>query len=109
MNRGPVATLTVRPTGQTKMGGMLASWFVFIVVVSMFAAYVTSRAVGVGAEFGDAFRFAGITAFVAYGVGTWSESIWYGRKWSTTFKNTLDALIYALLTGAAFGWMWPGA
>ncbi len=109
MVRGPVATLSVRPNGPANMGKMLGAWFVFILVVSIFAAYVTSRALVGGGDYGDAFRFAGTTAFVAYGVGTWSESIWYGRKWSTTLKNTLDGLIYGLLTGGVFGWLWPGA
>ena len=108
MNRGPVATLTVRPAGPVGMGKQLAAWFVFILVVTIFCAYVTSRAVDLGADYLDVFRFAATTAVMAYAVGTWSESIWYGRKWSTTLKNTLDGLIYAALTGGVFGWMWPG-
>ena len=108
MNAGPVATLTVRRSGPANMGRQLGLWFLFIVVVTIFAAYLASRAVGPGAAYGEVFRFAGTTAFAAYALGTWSESIWYGRKWSTTLKNTLDGLIYALLTGGVFGWMWPG-
>jgi hypothetical protein len=34
-------------------------------------------------------------------------SIWYYRAWSTTFKATVDGLIYALLTAGTFGWLWP--
>lgn len=109
MNRGPVALLTVRRPGPLNMGKQLGAWFVFILVVSTFAAYVTSRAVGAGADYVTVFRFAGTTAFVAYALGTWSESIWFGRKWSTTLKNTVDGLVYAVLTAGVFGWMWPGA
>ena len=53
------------------------------------------------------FRVAGTTAFIAYAAGLWQQSIWYSRPWSTTLKHTLDGLIYALLTGGAFGWLWP--
>ena len=37
----------------------------------------------------------------------WQDSIWYKKKWSTTVKNTIDGLIYGLLTGGTFGWLWP--
>lgn len=108
MNRGPVALLTVRRPGPANMGSTMIAWFVFILVVSVFAGYVASRAAVPGADAGAVFRFAGTTAFVAYALGTWSESIWFGRKWSTTAKNTLDGLIYALITGSVFAWLWPG-
>lgn len=109
--RGPVALLTVQPAGPANMGTQLGAWFVFTLVVSVFAAYVTSRAVGASpvVDYLDVFRFSTTTAFAAYGLSSWSESIWFGRKWSTTLKNTLDGLIYAALTGGVFGWLWPGA
>jgi hypothetical protein len=34
-------------------------------------------------------------------------SIWYRRAWSMTFKGTVDGAIYALVTCAVFGWLWP--
>lgn len=108
MNRGPVAILSVRPSGPTNLGKQLGAWFVFSVVVSIFAGYMASRAGGAGADPMHVFRFAGTTAFAAYALGTWSESIWFGRKWSTTLKNTIDGLVYALVTGGIFAWLWPG-
>lgn len=110
MKRGPVVLLTVRAPGPANMGSTLAAWFAFNLVVSVIAAYMASRAVGISAaaDFGSVFRFAGTAAFAAYALGTWSESIWFARKWSTTLKNTLDGLIYALITGAVFAWLWPG-
>lgn len=108
MTRGPVALLTIVQRGPNKMGGTLAAWFGFALVVSIVAAYVTGRAVGPGADYTSVFRFAGTAAFIAYGLGHWPESIWFGRPWSTTLKNTVDGIIYALLTAGAFGWLWPG-
>lgn len=105
--RGPVAMLTVVESGQGGMGKQLALWFLFSVVVGVFAAYISGRALGPGAEYTQVFRFAGTAAFLAYAVGEWQQSIWWGRNWSTTFKNTIDGLIYALLTAGAFGWLWP--
>ena len=60
-----------------------------------------------GTDFWDVFRFATTTAFAAYGLGTATESIWFGRKWSTTIKNLVDGAIYAVITGAVFAWLWP--
>lgn len=108
MERGPVAFLNVRPSGMEGMGKYLAQWFVYCLIVGIFAAYIAGRALGPGAEYLEVFRFAGTTAFAAYALALWQESIWYKRAWSTTFKNTFDGLIYALLTGGVFGWLWPG-
>lgn len=107
MSRGPVAVLTVIPSGPPAMGAQLAQWFVYCIVVSVFAGYVAARALPPGADYLEVFRFAGTTAFAAYALGLWQNSIWYRRKWSTTLKQTFDGLIYALLTAGTFGWLWP--
>ena len=104
-NRGPVAILTVM--GNPSFGKSLVQWFLYTIVVGVVAAYVAGRALGPGAEGMEVLRFAGCTAFVGYALALWQNSIWYKIKWSTTFKQTLDGLIYGLLTGAVFGWLWP--
>ena len=106
---GPVALLTVLPGGPPEMKRELTGWFIYSVVVSIFAAYLTSRALGhhPNATYLDAFRFAGTTAFLGYGMAQLQESIWWGRSWTTTLKNLFDALVYGLLTGGVFGWLWP--
>lgn len=103
--RGPIAVLTV--VRDPSMGKSLVQWFLYSIVVSVFAAYLASRAVGPGAEYLEVFRFAGATAFVGYGLALWQNSIWYSIAWSTTLKSNFDALIYGLLTGGTFGWLWP--
>lgn len=108
MKRGPVAFLNVLESGPPKMGKSLAQWFVYCVVVGVFAAYVAGRALGPGADYLSVFRFAGTTAFVGYALALWQNSIWYRRAWSTTLKSTFDGLVYGLLTAGTFGWLWPG-
>lgn len=107
METGPVALITVLPNGPVKMGGRLALWFLYLLAVSIVCGYVASRAVGAGAEYGAAFRFAGTTAFAAYSLGIAQQAIWYGRSWTNTGKSMFDGLVYALLTGGVFGWLWP--
>ncbi len=104
--KGPVAMLTVMESGPPKMGMSLTLWFVYSIVVGIFAAYVAGRALGPEAHYLAVFRFVGVTAFIAYTVAGWQNSIWYKRKWSTTIKNTIDGLIYALVTAGTFGWLW---
>jgi hypothetical protein len=107
MKAGPVMVLTVMPSGAMSMGRNLGLWFVYCIAVGVFAAYVTGRALPPGVVYLRVFRFAGATAFIGYAVALWQMSIWYRRAWSTTFKATVDGLIYALLTAGIFGWLWP--
>ncbi len=105
--KGPNGMLTIWGTGSASMGKELAIWFLYSVVIGVFAAYIAGRALGEGASYLAVFRFAGATAFFCYAVANWQESIWFKKKWSTTIKNTFDALVYALLTAGVFGWLWP--
>jgi hypothetical protein len=107
MKRGPVALITMMKSGPPDMGSSLAQWFGYCVLVSLFAAYVTGRALGSGAPYLSVFRFVGTTAFVGYALALLQNSIWYKRAWSTTMKQTFDGLIYGLVTAGTFGWLWP--
>jgi hypothetical protein len=105
--RGPVVIMTVLPSGTATMAKPLAQWFVFCIVVSFFAAYVAASTLSPGTGYPKIFQVVGTTAFVGYALGLWPTSIWYGRKWGTTVRSTIDGLIYALLTAGTFGWLWP--
>ena len=107
MNKGPVAFLTIIPSGPPKMAKSLVLWFLYSIVVGTIAAYITSRAVGREAEYLTVFRFAGCTAFTGYAIALLQNSIWYKRSWAATIKSMFDGLIYALLTAGTFGWLWP--
>ena len=107
VRRGPNLMLQVMRNEPTSMGRNLALWFLYSVVIGVFAAYVTGRAVGPGTKYLTVFRFAGTTAFLGYAVGLWQTSIWYQRSWAITLRTTIDGLIYALFTAGTFGWLWP--
>ncbi len=107
MKKGPVGFMTVFPSGPVVMGKYLVQWFVYCAVVGIFAAYIAGRALPAGSPYLAVFRFAGATAFTGYALALWQNSIWYRRAWTTTLKSNFDGLIYALLTGGVFGWLWP--
>lgn len=108
MRQGPVAFLTVHTPGEMNMGASLLQWFVYCVVVGIFAAYVGGISLGVGSDYLSVFQITGAVAFAGYGLALLQGSIWLGRKWSTTLKSVFDALIYACVTAGTFGWLWPG-
>jgi hypothetical protein len=108
-DKGPVAMMTVMPAGPPSMGVPLLQWFLFTALVSVFAAYITGRALAPGAHYLEVFRFAGASAFMGYSLGVIPQSIWYKKAWSTTIKVVADGLVYGLLTAGTFGWLWPSA
>jgi hypothetical protein len=107
INAGPVMIVTVLPNGPMSMARNLTLWLLYCVANSVFAAYIASRALPPDPGYLEVFRFAGATAFIAYAVALWQMSIWYRRSWLTTFKATVDGLIYACLTGGVLAWLWP--
>jgi hypothetical protein len=107
MTKGPVAFMTVMRSGPPRMAPSLVQWFIYCVVVGIFAGYIAGRALGPGANYLQVFRFAGCTAFVGYSLALWQDTIWFKRNWVVTLKSNIDGLIYGLLTGGTFGWLWP--
>ena len=107
MKAGPVLFMTVVPSGPPSMGASLVLWFIYSVVVSVFAGYISGRALPVGANYLAVFRFAGCTAFIGYSLALLQNSIWYKRNWGTTARSMIDGLVYGLLTAGTFGWLWP--
>ena len=102
---GPVAFITVLPSGEPAMGGKLLLNFFYNLIVAVVAAYLVSRTLEANADYLAVFRIAGTVGFIAYGLAYFQESIWFGRPWSTTAKNLADALIYGALLGGVFGWL----
>jgi hypothetical protein len=107
IKKGPVIIMTVMKSGSFGMGGQLAQWFLYCVVVSVFSGYVAGRALPTGTDYISVFRFTGTVAFVGYALALWQNTIWYKKAWTTTLKSTVDGLVYGLLTGGVFGWLWP--
>lgn len=105
--RGPVAWVTVVPSGVPSMGKPLVSWFVHTLVISIIVAYLTGRTTAAGTDYLHVFRIAGTAAFLGYAGSVASESIWKGMPWSISAKHIFDGLLYSLVTAGFFGWLWP--
>jgi hypothetical protein len=107
VTQGPNVVMTVMPNRPANMGQRLGLWFAYLLVVGVFAAYVSGRALPPGTPYLRVFRFAGVTAFAGYALGIWQMVIWYSRSVGTTFRSSVDGLLYACLTAGVFGWLWP--
>jgi len=105
--QGPVGMMTILPIGPPAMPKYLVQWIAYCLVIGFFVAYLTGHTVAQGAHYLAVFRVAGTAAFLAYGLGNLSNSIWKGQMWGMTIKEVVDGLVYALLTAGTFGWLWP--
>lgn len=106
---GPVLFMTVLPNGVPNMGKALLHWFLYCIVVSIFAGYVATLAHGPGADYMAVFRAAGTAAIMVYATANVTNSIWKGQSWGTTFKFVFDGIAYGLVTAGTFAWLWPEA
>ena len=104
---GPVAIITVLPNEPMSMGRSLVKWFGYSLVVGGVAAYVAGLTLGIGAEYGEVFRVVAAVSFAGYSLAVLQASIWWGRSWGYTVRTMVDGVVYGLLTGGVFGWLWP--
>src|SRR5215475_4114054 len=84
LQRGPVGLLTVLPSGPPAMGKNLVQWFLYCIVISVFAAYLSGRLLAPGTAFLQVFRVVGTVVFLGHGAAHAQESIWSGRSWLVT-------------------------
>ena len=104
---GPVGFMIVMPNGPCNMGKSLVFWFIYSLIVGVLAAHAATVGLQRGAGFGPVFHLVGAAAILGYAIGALPESIWKGQKWSITLKFVFDGLVYGLVTGATFAWLWP--
>ena len=100
---GPVAFITIVPSGIPTMGPKLIKNFLYNLLVASLCAYMLTLTAS--ESYLEVYRVTCTTAWMAYGVAYIQDSIWFGRPWALTAKNLFDALIYGLLIGGVFGWL----
>ena len=103
---GPYGVLNVWP-GIPNMGKNMAFTFLFFLVTSFFIAYLTSVALDPGAGFSAVFQVAGTAGILAYCFASMPNNIWFNKPLRAVVMDVLDGVVYGLVTGAVFGWMWP--
>lgn len=104
---GPSGWMTIIRPGPMSMGAMMTKSVVFYTVVAFLAAYVAHHALPNGASYLKVFQIVGTVGFMTYCAALVPESIWFGRPWKSFVVNAAEALVYGLLMGGVFGWLWP--
>jgi hypothetical protein len=105
MEKGPQLFMHVRKPA-AGMGKNLLQWFLFLILVNVFVAYIVSHTINPEADYLTVHRIAGCVAFMGYGLALFQDAIWDGKSWGATWKMLFDALVYGLVTGGTFGWLW---
>lgn len=72
--KGPVLMATVFKGGAFNMGPALLQWFIYCLVVGLFAGYVAGLAHGPGARYMAVFRVVGTVAFCGYALALWQDT-----------------------------------
>lgn len=105
---GPSGMVTMMKCGPFNMGKTMVLSLLSNLVVSFFVAYVAWHALGAYPQpYLRVFRIVGATGFAAYAFGSLQDSIWFAVPWRSWFLRAVDALVFGLLMGGTFGWLWP--
>ena len=109
MKEGPWALMII-PNGAPSFGRSLFQWFVTLLVISVFVAYLAHATIKMGdgaPDYLHVFRVVGAAAFLAQAGMASHDSIWKGAPWRQAAVKVFDGLVYALVTAGVFGWLWP--
>ena len=105
--QGPNAFVFVLPNGMRNMGATLTQWFLFCVLVSLFCALLVMHMLAPSASFARVFHVTALAALMGYALGAIPNAIWWGHRWRSALKHIIDGVIYAIITGLTFAYLWP--
>lgn len=104
---GPHGSMAVW-SAMPSFGRNLVLTLVLYLGISIFVGYLGSIAITT-ADGTTIFRFATTAALGAHCLGFLGDAIWFNTPRRVVINDVLDALAYALITGAIFMWLWPAA
>ncbi len=105
--QGPVGVVFLRKPGPMNMGVFLGQWFAFCLLVSIFCALLAAHVIAGDTSFAHVSHVIGFVAVMAYALGVIPDAIWWGHPWGSAIKHIVDGVIYGVITGVTFGWLWP--
>lgn len=105
MQKSPMGMLRV--WGPMNMGGNMLWTFVVFLVVSVLVGYLGWAALPRGASFGQVFQVLGTAGVLAHCFGGLPGDIWFQRSKRGMVTCFIDGIVFGLITGAVFAWLWP--
>lgn len=92
------------------MGSNMLGTFIVFLIASVLIAYITwhvrDKMVG---DFADRFQLAGSLGILAYCFSFIPNMIWFQAGKRAMVNCIVDGVLYGVVTGAAFAWLWPVA
>ncbi len=108
-DRRPMGLLRV--WGEMNMGVNMALTFVFYLITSAVIAFLGWAALpharAEGAAFGRVFQVLGTAGVLAYCFASFPGDLWFQKKPRAMFMEWIDGIVFGLMTGAVFAWLWP--
>lgn len=104
--QGPTGMVFLRKPGPMNMGVPLLQWFLVCVLISLLGALV-ALALPTGADPHAVFHTTALAALLGYCLGVFQNAIWFGWPWRSAAKYIVDGILYAIITGFTFLWLWP--
>ena len=104
---GPVGLMWIKPNGFPALGKMLGTWIAYCIGIAFLTAYVATIVLPKGAPAMTVLRALSAVAFLGFAGAKPADTIWKGKPRSCLAKDMVDGLVYALVTGAVFAWLWP--
>ena len=89
------------------MGVNMALTFLVSLVVSTVVGYLGSAALHPGDSFAHVFQVLGTAGVLAYTTASLPNDIWFQRPGRAIVMSIIDGLVFGLVTGAVFAWLWP--
>ncbi len=101
---GPRGVLTV--FGEVSMAKNLGLTLLYFLAVSFCLAYLAQLHIGRGADFMTVFRFVATAGLMTFLAAIIQHAIWFHIRIT---GHVIESIVYAVLVGVIFGFMWPGA
>ncbi|MDX2118676.1 MAG: hypothetical protein SFY96_10885 [Planctomycetota bacterium] len=110
MKTGPVGSITLMRMPMS-MGGAMIKTFVVYLAISTLVAYLGWFTLPHGGAtpltFKHGFQVLGTAGVLGYAFAALPNGIWFGQSPRAMALGVIDGIVYGLLTGAIFCWLWP--
>lgn len=105
--QGPAGMLQIFPKN-ISMGRNMILTFLTYLVVSVLIGYVAWSVRGsIGGDKLETFRVLGTVGVLSYAFAFIPGNIWFAAYPRAILMNIIDGVVYGLITGAAFAFLWP--
>lgn len=108
-----VAAMMTRPMGILRvwrgmgMAGPMVFGFVWSLIIGVLIAYIGHPVLPKGTEFAKVMQVLGTAGVLAYAFGGVVNDVWFQESKRAMVLCFIDGVVYGLITGAIFAWLWP--